>query len=142
MRHPLLPALPLAAALLLGACATPLPPHDPGQAWIDIKGSPDTQLGADEPDGRYWPDRRYFQVSPGAHRLQVRFGFEVPSGGFGPGSGPAWRTCILAVDYANFVAGARYRLEARRIAHRAMGRLLDADGQRLVRAEVVRCGAY
>ena len=135
-------ALPLLAALaLLGACAGPLPAPDPQQAWIELRTEPGELLMAERTDDVRLDDGRYFQVSPGAHRLQVRFSFEVPSGGFGPDSGPAWRTCILAVDYAGFAAGARYRLEARRIAHRAMGRLLDADGQRLARAEVLRCGA-
>jgi hypothetical protein len=142
MRQPLLSVPLLAATLSLAACVTPLPPHDPGQAWIDMQAQPDTQLGADEVDGVDWPDRRYFQVYPGAHRLQVRFGFEVPGGGLGPSSEPIWRTCILEVKYADFAAGERYRLEVRPVAHRAMGRLLTADGTRVARAEMRRCGAW
>lgn len=102
-----LPALSLLATLLLAACATPLPPHDPGKAGIEIRGDPAIQLGADQLDGRRWADRRYFQVEPGEHRLQVRLGFEV-TGGSGPDNrdGGGWRTCILEVCYAGFAAGA------------------------------------
>jgi hypothetical protein len=135
-------ALPLLAAILLAACATALPPHDPGKAWIEVRGDPAIQLGADQLDGRSWADRRYFQVEPGEHRLQVRLGFEVP-GGSGPDNhdGGGWRTCILEVRYGGFAAGARYRLSGRAIAHRAVAQLQDERGQTLARARVLRCGA-
>lgn len=136
MRHLLIPL----ASLLLAACATPLPPHDPQQAWIAVQGDPAIQLGADRLDGRQWADRRYFQVSPGAHRLQLRLGFEMPSGSLG-NSEPAWRTCILEVHYAEFAAGARYRLYGRAFAHRAMALLQDERGRTLARARMLRCGA-
>lgn len=140
MRHTHPAFLPLAAALLLGACATPLPPHDPQQAWIDVQGDPAIQIGADELDGRSWPDRRYFQVSPGEHHLRLRVGFEVPSGALG-NSGPGWRTCHLEVRYAGFAAGERYRIYGRAFAHRAMALLKDSRGRTLARARMGRCGA-
>ena len=77
MRHCLL----LALLMLLGACAGPLPAVDPQQAWIELSSVPGNVLMADRLDGRPVNDGRYFQVSPGAHELQVRLQFEVPSGG-------------------------------------------------------------
>ena len=41
----------------------------------------DLMLMADRLDGRPVNDGRYFQISPGAHELQVRLQFDVPSGG-------------------------------------------------------------
>lgn len=108
MRKPIM----LIALSTLGACASPLPPSDPKQAWIDLYTiTPGRLVMADRLDGKRLDDGRYFQVSPGRHELVVRFDFEVYSGGFT--TDPTERTCYLTVKYDNFEAGHRYRLEAR-----------------------------
>lgn len=138
-----LTALPL--TMLLAACASPLPPHDPGQAWIELDPLPGQWLMADELDHRDLSDGRYFQVSPGAHELVVRHQFERPGGGSlqDPGGGPVQVTCHLQLRYDGFVAGQRYRIDARPIAgYRAQAWLRDDRGQVLARARVLRCGAF
>ena len=139
MRRPLL-CLPLLSLLLLGACANRLPPHDPHQAWIDLHGPAGSQVGADSLNNQHWPDRRYFQVTPGEHLLQTRVGFEVSSSNLGRADAEVWRTCILQVDYDGFAAGERYQLEARPYGFRAMARLRDSSGQVVARGRLVRCG--
>ncbi|PAV93830.1 hypothetical protein WR25_21281 [Diploscapter pachys] len=49
----------------LGACASPLPPADPGKAWIDMYTiTPGRTLMADRLDGKRLDDGRYFQYRP------------------------------------------------------------------------------
>jgi hypothetical protein len=126
---------------LLGACASPLPPHDPGQAWVELYSPPSDLLMADELDGKRLNDGRYFQVSPGAHELLARFQFEV-TGGFGMMSEPDLHTCEIRVRYADFEAGQRYRLEARPMVTRAQAWLYDDQRNVLARGRVMRCGTF
>ena len=108
MRQPMM----LIALSALGACASPLPPVDPKQAWVDLYTmTPGRILMADRLDGQRLEDGRYFQVTPGKHELVVRFDYEIYGGGIM--SQPRDRTCYLTVRYDNFKAGERYRLEAR-----------------------------
>ncbi|MNH01275.1 hypothetical protein D3C79_604890 [compost metagenome] len=86
---------------------------------------------ADRLDGERLNDGRFFQVTPGAHELVVRFDYEVYSGGFT--TDPTDRTCYLKVKYDSFQAGQRYRLEARAPAMQPSAYLYDA--QRKVVAE-------
>ena len=137
MRHCLL--LPLLA--LLGACAGPLPAVDPQQAWIELSSVPGNVLMADRLDGRPVNDGRYFQVSPGAHELQVRLQFEVPSGGHDGMAELQTRTCRLHLRFGSFVAGQRYRLKAGQQGYRPWARLYDSQQQVLVRGKTLRCGS-
>ncbi|MHC6223221.1 PA0061/PA0062 family lipoprotein [Pseudomonas sp. X10] len=126
MRQPMM----LIALSALGACASPLPPADPKQAWVDLYTiTPGKLVMADRLDGERLNDGRYFQVTPGKHELVVRFDFEVYSGGFT--TDPTERTCYLTVRYDNFQAGQRYRLEARAPVMRPVVYLYDA-GRTLV----------
>ncbi|MBF7728842.1 PA0061/PA0062 family lipoprotein [Pseudomonas sp. N040] len=133
--------------LLLTACAQVRPAADPAKAWIDLYSIAGNQLSAQEVDGRQWNDARYFEVSPGKHRLQVRLQFEV-SGGGGSGTensgggGSGTRTCILALDYDHFEAGQHYRLKAGTVSRRGWLRLYDRDGNLLSRGQQLRCGAF
>ena len=122
MRQPML----LIALGALGACASPLPPADPKQAWIDLYTiTPGRLVMADRLDGKRLDDGRFFQVSPGRHELIVRFDFEVYSGGFT--TDPTERTCYLTVRYNDFRAGQRYRLEARAPVMQPVVYLYDAE---------------
>jgi hypothetical protein len=138
MRHSAL----ILSLLLLGACASPLPPRDPGMAWVELYTTASDLLMADELDGERLNDGRYFQVTPGAHELIARFQFEVAGGGMDLRSEPIQRTCELRVRYDDFAAGQRYRLEARPLATTAQGWLYDDQRNVLARARVLRCGVF
>lgn len=139
MRQLLLPV----AALLLSACtSTPIPPVDPQQAWVDFATpTPGAKLVmAQRLDGKNLNDGRFFQVTPGSHELMVRFDFEVPTGGSLGGLGQtAERTCFMTLDYANFEAGQRYRLEGRSLGYTPNIRLYNAARQLLAEERSVNC---
>ena len=133
-------SLLLLMACLLSACAsTPLPPHDPNMAWVDL----DTQTGklvmAERLDNQRLNDGRYFQVTPGSHELMVRFDYEVFIGGMGMFSEPQERLCYLSVNYAGFEPGQRYRLQARSLGFNAYARLYNAEGKVLAEERLINC---
>lgn len=131
----------LISALLLSACASPLPPHDPTLAWVDLYTPASDLLMADELDDKRLNDGRYFQVSPGAHELQARFQFDTPGGGGADMMAePRQMTCEIRVRYADFAAGQRYHLEARAMLMSAQAWLYDEQRTVLARGEVLRCG--
>ncbi|QDD90420.1 hypothetical protein [Pseudomonas oryzihabitans] len=125
----------LASLLLLGGCTTPLPPVDPQQAWIDLvlrEPAIGASLLAESQDGRRLNDGRYFQLIPGPHSLKVSYSYELyGNGGFGPRFG--WNNtlqiqCYLELEYGDFQAGRRYRLEAEHTF--GQGEITLYDGQR------------
>lgn len=135
---------PVAAllGLLLGACAAPVPPADPGQARISLRAAPADVLSAQRLDGQRLADGRYVDVAPGTHELQLRYQYDSRQGSglFGE---PRRVTCELRLRYAHFQAGRDYRFEARPLSLKAQGWLYDQDGtEPLARAEVVRCGPF
>jgi len=139
MRQPLL----LASLLLLGACASPLPAADPSMAWIDLKGEGIDLLMAERLDRERVNDGRYFQVTPGAHELEMRYRFEIAGGGgVSMISEPQELTCDVRIRYDDFKAGQRYRVEARSAAMRAYTVLYDADRNVLARGKNLRCGTF
>ena len=71
----------LAAVALLSACATPLPPADPQQAWVAMRYTPGEMLMAEALDERVVHDGRYFSVPPGQHVLRVSYRYEVAGSG-------------------------------------------------------------
>nr|WP_298111910.1 hypothetical protein [uncultured Pseudomonas sp.] len=128
----------------LGACASPVPPRDPNQAWVELYASPGELLMADRLDGQRLNDGRYFQVPNGAHELQARFQFEVNGlgGGLDGSTEPRQITCEIRVRYDDFAPGQRYRLEVRPLAMKAQGWLYDEQRNVLARAKVPRCGTF
>lgn len=125
---------------LLSACAsTPLPPHDPDMAWVDLETQTGKLVMAERLDNKRLNDGRYFQVSPGSHELMVRFDFEVFIGGMGMFSDPQERLCYLTVNYADFQPGQRYRLQARSLGFNAYARLYNAEGKVLAEERLVNC---
>ncbi len=129
----------LTLMLSLGGCAW-LPTHDPSQAWVDLHTRQPSQLQAAKVDDRVLEDRRFFQVSPGSHELQARLRFSVDAGDVGPQAPPLPRDCQVLLEYADFAAGQRYRLEAGNIGFRAWSKLYDAQNRLLVRGREGRCG--
>lgn len=131
------------ATLFLSACAlTPLPPVDPQQAWVDFATpTPGAKLVmAQRLDGKNLNDGRFFQVTPGSHELMVRFDFEVPTGGSSGGLAQTQdRTCFMTLQYDNFEAGQRYRLEGRSLSYTPNIRLYNAARQLLAEEGSVNC---
>ena len=130
------------AVLLTSACAGQLPVVGPQQAWIDMATMPGNVLMADRLDNHPVNDGRYFQVSPGAHELQVRLQFDVPSGGRDGRVETQTRTCRLQLRFPAFVAGQRYVLKAGQQGYQPWARLYDSQQQVLVRGKTLRCGSF
>jgi len=134
MRQPAM----LLAFSTLGACASPMPPVDQKQAWVDFYTiTPGKLVMAEALDGQRLKDGRFFQVTPGKHELVVRFDYEIQSGAFN--TDPTERTCYLTVEYDNFKAGQRYRLEARAIANQPNAWLYDDARQVLAQERLTHC---
>jgi hypothetical protein len=134
------PILLLPSLLLLSACAGPLPSADPQQAWVTLHGAPGVSLMATRLNDRAVNDGRYFQLSPGAHTLQVRLQFELPGGGVHGLSEPQTRRCLFALHYAHFAAGQSYRLKGGQQGYRGWVRLYDSQQQVVARGKQLRCG--
>lgn len=92
----LIPALSL--VLLLSACAGPMPKADPNEAWISLEEEGSSDLMAERVDGKNVDDGRYFEVQPGAHRLDVTLFEEV-------GGDSNQVDCRGQVSYPSFKAG-------------------------------------
>ena len=134
MRQPAM----LLAFSTLGACATPMPPVDQNQAWVDFYTiTPGKLVMAERLDGKRLTDGRFFQVTPGKHELVVRCDYEINTGVFT--TDPTERTCYLTVEYDGFQAGQRYRLEARAVAMQPNARLYNAERQVLAEERLIHC---
>lgn len=130
----------LVSLCLLSACAsTPLPKADPQQAWIDLETQTGKLVMAERLDNQRLNDGRYFQVTPGRHELMVRYDFEVFVGGMGMFSDPQERLCYVSLEYDDFKAGQRYRLQARSLGFNAYARLYSAEGKVLAEERQVNC---
>ncbi|WXL26154.1 hypothetical protein WG219_01310 [Ectopseudomonas mendocina] len=127
---------------LAGCASTPLPPHDPAQAWVTMHSSGGSLLMADRLDNKRWPDGRYYQLMPGEHELQTRFIFDVYNGGFAGLTEPYQVTCFIKFRYADFKAGQRYRLEARPWMMKAQAWMYDEQRNVLVKGKIDRCGVF
>jgi len=97
----LIPTLGL--ALLLSACAGPMPKADPSEAWIGLQNEAPNDMLAEKVDGQKIDDGRFFEVPPGAHKLDVML-VEMP---WGDGN---QQDCSGEVSFNQFKAGKRYHL--------------------------------
>lgn len=127
------------AALFIAcsACAAPLPEHDPNMAWIDVQVQANHRLSAQRMDNVKVDDARYFQVSPGAHQLQLRLTYDRGSSNGGDNQ----RRCQVEIAYPEFVAGQRYSIRALAKGWTVRAWLYNADGQRIMESKPVRCGS-
>ena len=116
-----------------------MPPVDQKQAWIDLyTTTPGKVIMAERLDGKRLKDGRFFQVTPGKHKLVVRFDYEINVGIFN--MDPTERTCYLTLEYDGFQAGQRYRLEARALATtEPNARLYDAQRQVVAKERLTHC---
>ena len=121
----------------MGGCAIPDPNPVPVElARILLSSAPADQLSAYRLDGELVRD-----LTPGEHSLQVRYRFELPGGASLNGfAEPRFRTCILALTYTDFEAGKPYLVRAERRGMRPVAWLENTEGERLIRADVLRCG--
>ncbi|HEY0289222.1 MAG TPA: hypothetical protein VGC62_19810 [Pseudomonas sp.] len=132
--------LTFATLSLLAGCASPLPAVDPQQAWVDMHTFTGKVLMADKLDGTRTEDGRYFQVTPGRHELQVRYDYEYAAGGLGLSMDIYNEiTCYVTLNYDNFEAGHRYRLEVRDIANSIDAQLKDEQRKVLAEESQVSC---
>jgi hypothetical protein len=133
------PLLLATGLLTLGGC-TQMPTPDPSQAWVDLRTEEANTFQAAKVDTRDLDDDRFFQVSPGQHELHMRLQFAVEPTNIGPDSQGLERTCVLKLDYPEFAAGQRYKLEAGSIGFRPWAKLYNQQHTLLARAQESRCG--
>ncbi|MBV2204310.1 MAG: hypothetical protein KUL87_02720 [Pseudomonas sp.] len=133
--------LPLALLLALAVtgCASPLPPHDPQMAWVDMRAQTIDIFMSDRLDGKRTYDGRFFQVPPGRHELEANYEFEVSGGGLGMFGETQTMRCTMAVQYDHFEAGKRYLFQARSLGFTPQGWLLDEQRNVLVEAQAEHC---
>jgi len=131
-RRPLLLIPLLSLVALLSACAGPMPQPDPSEAWIGLQEEAPNDLLAERVDGRNIDDGRYFQVRPGAHRLDVTL-FEEPAGDANQ------EDCTGHISYSAFKAGEHYTLVESSLGQSVSAQLLDSHGKPLARSEDFNC---
>ena len=129
----------LAAVLsvLAAGCEATLPEPDPAMAWVDVTGRAGYSLSARRLDGVKVDDARFFQLTPGRHRLELRLGYERR----GSSAGSQWRHCRVELEHADFVAGQRYSIYAVATGFTVRVWLRDQTGARIVESRAVHCGS-
>lgn len=130
----------LLVAGLFAGCARVWPRHDPSRAWIDLAAPKPTQMRASAVDQQEVSDPRFFHIEPGSHRLDLRYSFPVSPTNSGLQQG-LQRDCRLALEYAEFRAGTRYRLVGGAVGFRPWARLYDEQGTLLASAREQGCSA-
>ncbi|ROL80148.1 hypothetical protein BLX41_08950 [Pseudomonas protegens] len=126
----LIPALGLAC--LLSACAGPMPQPDPSEAWIGLQEEAPNDLMAERVDGNKVDDGRYFEVKPGAHRLDVTL-FEESVGDSNQ------QDCNGHISYSGFKAGEHYTLVESSLGTEVSVRLYDAKGKQVASTHGFAC---
>ncbi|SFQ06661.1 hypothetical protein SAMN03159489_02438 [Pseudomonas sp. NFPP07] len=126
----LIPALSL--VLLLSACAGPMPKADPNEAWISLEEEGSSDLMAERVDGKNVDDGRYFEVQPGAHRLDVTLFEEV-------GGDSNQVDCRGQVSYPSFKAGEHYKLVESTLGTEVRARLYDGEGKQVASVRDFEC---
>ncbi|WP_397459161.1 hypothetical protein AB3464_05750 [Pseudomonas asplenii] len=112
----------LGAALLLSACAGPIPKADPSKAWISLQEETPNDLMAERVDGKPVNDGRYFEVLPGGHRLDVTF-FKEEAGDDNE------QDCRGQIEYKDFNAGEHYTLVESSLGTALRASLMDGRGK-------------
>ncbi|WP_348748014.1 hypothetical protein [Pseudomonas rhodesiae] len=126
----LIPAL--SAVLLLSACAGPMPKADPSEAWISLKEEAPNDLLAERVDGKRVDDGRFFEVTPGDHRLDVTL-FEDEPGDDNQ------QDCQGRVEYKHFKAGEHYTLVESGLGVTVRATLKDAQGHEVAVTQDFNC---
>ena len=129
---PLLLIPSLSLVLLLSACAGPMPKQDPGEAWIGLKEECNSDLMAERVDGKSINDGRYFEVTPGAHRLDVTL-YEGATGDENQVE------CQGKVNYSGVKAGEHYELIESSLGPEISARLVDGHGKEVAHTADFTC---
>ena len=129
---PLLLIPSLSLVLLLSACAGPMPKQDPAQAWIGLKEEGTSDLMAERVDGKNTRDGRYFEVTPGAHRLDVTL-YEGATGDQNQVD------CQGDVQYKAFKAGEHYQLIESSLGPEISTALVDSSGKEVAHTADFTC---
>ena len=129
---PLLVIPSLSLVLLLSACAGPIPKQDPSEAWIGLKEEGNSDLMAERVDGKSINDGRYFEVTPGAHHLDVTL-FEGATGDENEVN------CQGKVNYQQFKAGERYELIESSLGPEVSATLVDSHGKEVAHTADFNC---
>ncbi|MDP9512088.1 hypothetical protein Q7O56_23935 [Pseudomonas protegens] len=129
---PLLLIPVLGLACLLSACAGQMPQPDPSQAWIGLQEEAPNDLMAERVDGKKVDDGRYFEVKPGAHRLDVTL-FEESVGDSNQ------QDCNGHISYSGFKAGEHYKLVESSLGTEVSVRLYDAKGKQVASTHGFAC---
>jgi len=126
----LIPTLGL--AVLLSACAGPLPKADPSEAWIGLQDEAPNDLLAEKVDGKSINDGRFFEVTPGAHKLDVML-VEISVGDGNQ------EDCSGQVSYQQFRAGEHYKLVESSLGQEVSARLVDSHGKEVAHTGDFQC---
>lgn len=129
---PLLLIPALSVVLLLSACAGPMPKADPSEAWIGLQEEAPNDLMAERLDGKRVDDGRYFEVTPGAHRLDVTL-FEEEAGDDNQ------QDCQGRVQYDHFKAGEHYTLVETSLGTTVRAELKDGHGKEVAQTQDFNC---
>ncbi|RON53364.1 hypothetical protein BK666_00980 [Pseudomonas frederiksbergensis] len=126
----LLPGLGLMC--LLSACAGPMPKADPSEAFIGLEQPGSADLLAQRIDGQQVSDGRYFEVKPGAHRLDMT----LISGADGNSLD---LNCTGRLNYSEFKAGEHYQINASSEGLKAGVSLMDSHGNQVAQSRGFLC---
>jgi uncharacterized protein YaiE (UPF0345 family) len=129
---PLLMFPGLSLVCLLSACAGPMPKADPSEAFIGLEQPTSADLLAQRVDGHNVNDGRYFEVKPGAHRLDMT----LISGADGNSLD---LNCMGQLDYSGFKAGERYQVNASSEGLKAGVSLVDSHGHQVAQSNRFKC---
>jgi hypothetical protein len=133
MRNQSLLLIPmLSVVALLSACAGPMPKADPSEAWIGLQEEPSGTLMAEDIDGKRLNDGRYFEVTPGSHKLDVNLIVE--------GSGDDGQVdCQTGIKFDQFKAGEHYKLVESSLGEEYSVKLEDSHGHQLGHSKDFTC---
>lgn len=126
----LVPMLGLVA--VLSACAGPMPKADPSEAWIGLQEEPSGVLMAEDLDGKRLNDGRYFEVKPGAHKLDLDLIVE--------GNGDDGEiNCQTGIRFDQFKAGEHYKLVESSLGDEYRVKLEDSQGKQIGHSKDFTC---
>jgi hypothetical protein len=121
----------LGVVAVLAGCAGPMPKAGPNEALITLKG-PQGSLLADDVDGRRTNHGRYFEVSPGAHKLDMTL--------FVAGMGYSnQEDCQVQVNFQDFKAGEHYQVVESGSGTDFHASLFDSQGHQVGRPQSFTC---
>lgn len=125
----LIPMLGLVS--LLSACAA-IPKADPSEAWIGLQEDPLSDLMAERVDGKRLNDGRYFEVTPGSHRLDMTLYVD----GMGDDN---QEECQAHIDFSQFKAGEHYKLVETSLGEEYRVNLEDSHGKQIGHSKDFTC---